>query len=223
MSKTEHDYKQSFGLGNPLDTIKAKAALDLALDIRKFEIGLYWQRAAYFWALIAVAFAGYFAILGAEHLPEKEYLAYIVSCIGLLFTWAWYLVNRASKFWQENWENHVDMLEDETVGPLYKTILQRPEKKGFIPKHPLSALAISVSKINLIVSIFTLCIWVVLLVHSLPSFHRAGPVSWWHVVVGGITLFFIIFMRLGAKTDFTPHERVVTKRKARIVGTTDNT
>jgi hypothetical protein len=221
MSNADDDYKQAFGLGSPLDTIKAKAALELALDIRKFEIGLYWQRAAYFWALIAVAFAGYFAIMGADKLPEKEYLAYIVSCIGLLFTWAWFLVNRGSKYWQENWENHVDMLEDETVGPLYKTILHRPEKKGDILRHPLSPLAISVSKINLLVSIFTLCIWVVLLIHSLPPFRRAAPVSWGHVVVGGSLLFFIIAMPRFAKTDFKPHERVVTKREAKISGTTE--
>ena len=216
MNKAEADYKQGFGLGSPLDTIKAKAALELALDIRKFEIGLYWQRAAYFWALIAVAFAGYFAILGAEHLPEKRYLAYIVSCIGLLFTWAWVLVNRGSKFWQENWENHVDMLEDETVGPLYKTILHRSEEERSILRHPLTPLAISVSKVNLIVSIFTLCIWGVLLAYSLPPFHRAYSVSWWHVAVSVITLAFIIAMPHWAKTDFTPHKRVVTKREAKI-------
>lgn len=221
MSNAEDEYKQDFGLGKPLDTIKAKAALDLALDIRKFEIGLYWQRAAYFWALIAVAFAGYFAILGAEKLPEKEYLAYIVGCIGLVFTWSWFLVNRGSKFWQENWENHVDILEDETVGPLYKTILHRPEKKRFIPKNPLSPLAISVSMINLLVSIFTLFIWTVLLYHSLPPFRRTEPVSWRHVVVGGISLLFMIAMRFLARTDFKPHARVVTKRKGTISGITD--
>jgi hypothetical protein len=103
MSNAENNYKQSFGLGQPPDKAKAKAALELALDIRKFEIGLYWQRAAYFWALIAAAFAGYFAILSADKLTDKEYLAYIVSCIGLIFTWAWFLVNRGSKYWQENW------------------------------------------------------------------------------------------------------------------------
>ena len=220
MSNAEDDYKQAFGLGNPLDKMKAKAALDLALDIRKFEIGLYWQRAAYFWALIAAAFAGYFAILGADKLPEKEYLAYILSCIGLLFTWAWFLVNRGSKYWQENWENHVDMLEDETVGPLYKTILHRPERQSFLARHVLGPQAISVSRVNLLVSIFTLCVWGILLVHTLPPFHLTAQVSWRHVAVGGITLFFIVAMRAGAKTDLSPHERVVTKRKAKIARAT---
>jgi len=116
----------------PSDSKKAERALDLALDIRKYEINLYWQRAAYFWALIASAFAGYFAILSSEHLQNKEYLAFIISLIGLIFSWAWFLVNQGSKFWQENWENHVDMLEDEFVGPLYKTILHRPEDRGFV-------------------------------------------------------------------------------------------
>jgi hypothetical protein len=105
----EEDYKRSFGVGREPDADKARRALEHALDIRKFEIGLYWHRAAYFWTLIAAAFAGYFAILSADHLGDKEYLAYIVSWIGGLFTWAWFLVNRGSKLWQENWENHVDM------------------------------------------------------------------------------------------------------------------
>ena len=218
MSNDEQDYKQAFGLGNSLNTIKAKAALELALDIRKFEIGLYWQRAAYFWALIAVAFAGYFAILGSDKLPDREYLAFIVSCIGLLFTWAWFLVNRGSKYWQENWENHVDMLEDETVGPLYKTVLlHRPEKRPFFVKHGLGPLAISVSRVNLLVSIFTLCIWATLLIHSLPPFHLTTPVSWRHVRVGAITFCFILAMRFGGKTDFDPHELVAKKRKVEIV------
>ncbi|MEJ0010770.1 MAG: hypothetical protein WDN72_10050 [Alphaproteobacteria bacterium] len=77
---------------------KAKLALKYALDTRKFEIGLYWRRATYFWTLIAAAFAGYFAILSAEHLPDSHYLAFIIGCIGLFFTWAWFLVNRGSKY-----------------------------------------------------------------------------------------------------------------------------
>jgi len=218
MSNAEDNYKQSFGLGNPPDKKKAQAALELALDIRKFEIGLYWQRAAYFWALIAAAFAGYFAILSADKLADKEYLAYIVSCIGLIFTWAWYLVNRGSKYWQENWENHVDMLENDVVGPLYKTVLHRPEKRQLFEQYVLGPQAISVSKINLIVSIFTIAIWLALLIHSLPPFHCSDPISWRHVAIGGITFLFMLFMCL-ARTRLGPHERVLTDRETRIVGT----
>jgi hypothetical protein len=217
MSDVANDYEKSFGLGEPPDKEKTKAALDLALDIRKFEIGLYWQRAAYFWALIAAAFAGYFAILGSEKLPDKEYLAYIVSCIGFIFTWAWFLVNRGSKFWQENWENHVDMLEDGVVGPLYKTILHRPKKRKFIEKYILGPQAISVSRVNLMVSIFTLFIWVALSLHSLPEFHRINPISWKHVIVGMITLFFIVAMCLKGKTHLGSHQHAVTRRTTRIV------
>jgi hypothetical protein len=220
MSKAEDDYKQSFGLGGPpyKDKDKAKAALDLALDIRKFEIGLYWQRAAYFWALIAAAFAGYFAVLSVERLADREYLAYILSCIGFIFTWAWFLVNRGSKYWQENWENHVDMLEDEVHGPLYKTILHRPANGRFLEKYVVGPKAISVSKVNLLVSIFTLCIWLALLFHSLPPFHLSSPISWKHVEVGAITLVFVICMSCRTKSYLGPNERILTKRSTQIIG-----
>lgn len=35
-------------------------ALKMALDTRKFEIELYWKRATYFWAFIALAFGAFF-------------------------------------------------------------------------------------------------------------------------------------------------------------------
>src|ERR1039458_6808242 len=179
----EEDYRRSFGLGQPEYAGKAREALKHALDIRKFEIGLYWQRAAYFWTLITVALAGYFAILSAEHLKDREYLAYIVSCIGGLFTWAWVLVNKGSKLWQENWENHVDMLEDEIIGPLYKTLLYRPDAKKLREKMErllIGPAFISVSKINQWVSIFTLCIWMVLISHVLPKFSLSAELSTKH-------------------------------------------
>ena len=40
---------------------KEQNALQYALDIRKFEIELYWKRAAYFWVFIGLAFTGYFS------------------------------------------------------------------------------------------------------------------------------------------------------------------
>ena len=118
---TEDEYKKEFGI-DPFDKRKLMKALEHALDIRKFEIEMYWKRAAYFWALIAAAFAGYFAVIGSK-IPNQEFMAYIISCIGFLFTFAWFQVNRGSKHWQENWENHVDMLENKITGRLYKTVL----------------------------------------------------------------------------------------------------
>src|SRR6266542_2126084 len=163
MPQPSQDYRVSFGLDSNQPKITEKA-LDLALDIRKFEIGLYWQRTAYFWALIAVAFAGFFAVQSAEHIESKSFHAFVIACIGFLFSLAWFLVNRGSKFWQENWENHVDMLEDGLAGPLYKTILRRPKPERFVEKWIDGPAPISVSKINQWVSLFTVVLWVLLAV-----------------------------------------------------------
>lgn len=213
----ENEYKKCFGLSDPIDKEKIEKALEHALDIRKFEIGLYWQRATYFWALIAVAFAGYFAILSSENLSDKEYLAYIVGCIGLLFTWAWFLVNRGSKYWQENWENHVDMLEDIVTGPLYKTVLQRPAEKDLVEKYLTGPAAISASKTNQLVSLFTLCIWLTLIFHALPDYNAMFAVSVRHIVVGIITLGFAIFMVSKGKTHQGSYNHIAEKRDTKIV------
>ncbi|RLJ19039.1 hypothetical protein DJ030_09995 [bacterium endosymbiont of Escarpia laminata] len=145
---------------------KLKAAFEQVSDIRKFEIELYWKRAGYFWALIAVAFAGYFAILSSEHIPNKLFLSFIVASIGLVFTFAWHLVNRGSKYWQENWENHLDLLENEVTGPLYKTLLERPVHDNFYEEYVTGPLSVSVSKINQWVSVFVIFIWLSLGVYS---------------------------------------------------------
>jgi hypothetical protein len=205
----EEKYRELFK-GN-----KAKKALNNALDIRKFEIGLYWQRGAYFWALIAAAFAGYFAILSSEHLEDKEYLAFVVGCIGALFTWAWFLVNRGSKYWQENWENHVDMLEDEVTGPLYKTILHRSPPENFI-EYISGPAPISVSKINQWVSSFTLCIWIALVWHALPPFKLSAQISVRHILIIVVTVGFGFLMLSRGKTHKKHPPRVMEQREAHI-------
>lgn len=132
---------------------KAEKALELALDIRKFEIELYWKRATYFWAFLAVALAGYLTVLGSKDICGKEKSDALLglSCLGIVFSLAWYFVNRGSKFWQENWEKHVDMLEDGINGPLYKTIMKKEKISWLKPWHPYP---FSVSKINQILSVF---------------------------------------------------------------------
>lgn len=47
----------------------------------------------------------------------------ILSALGLFFCVSWLLSSKGSKHWQQNWENHLDLLEDGVTGPLYKTYL----------------------------------------------------------------------------------------------------
>lgn len=130
-------------------------ALECALDIRKFEIDLYWKRTAYFWTLIAAAFAGYFVLVSNK--KDEAILIFLIGCIGLVLSTGWYLVNRGSKYWQENWERHVDALEDEVVGPLYKTTIS---KQKFPWLKIFSGYRYSVSNINQIISLFVTALWI---------------------------------------------------------------
>jgi hypothetical protein len=162
---------------DPVRKLALDSALRLALDIRKFEIELYWKRATYFWAFIAAAFAGYGLSLKAGG-SSDAWLTTVFSSLGLIFSFAWFLVNRGSKFWQENWERHVDILEDQVLGPLYKVVAVRQES---IDGNPLiSAGPYSVSKINQILSAFVGYVWIVLFLremfplplHAAPNFPK---------------------------------------------------
>jgi hypothetical protein len=119
-----------------------------AWEAKNFEIGNYWKRANYFWAFQVAAFAGYFAVINSNINTNIPQIVYVVICIGLVTSFAWVLINKGSKSWQENWEAHVDMLEDYITGPLYKVV---KTTKTF-----------SVSKINDIVSRFITVIWIIL-------------------------------------------------------------
>lgn len=177
----EHQYKENFYGRKSVDAQSIQAtALGHALDIRKFEIDLYWRRASYFWTFIGAALAGYVAIQASNSLT-KTALSVLLSCLGLVFSFAWLLANRGSKYWQENWENHVDMLEDDVTGPLYKVVLSRQKPHGFSEfiSHALTGpSAFSVSKINQLLSLFVTVIWIVLLFTSLPPFTINAPINW---------------------------------------------
>jgi hypothetical protein len=212
---SEAQYKKAFGI-DPLDEKLLENALDHALDIRKFEIDLYWRRAAYFWALIAAAFAGYFLIMGSEQMPDKKFMAFVVSCVGFVFTFAWFQVNRGSKRWQENWENHVDMLEDRVTGPLYKTRLERPDSSKWFERAITGPTNISVSKTNQIVSLFTLFIWTVLAYAALEPVSPSLPVSVKTVFVLLVTLGFCGLMSRGVRSWEGDYLHDASLRKTRI-------
>lgn len=147
LSESEYQNKYPHTFCSVKDTLREKAFAK-AWEVRDYEIKLYWERAKYFWAFIASTFVGYFGSLGdiADGFHE---LQFIMVCIGFAFSFSWVLVNIGSKHWQENWEGHIDRLEDNFTGPLYKTV----------KTHWIS---FSVSKINIAVSLFICAIWVLL-------------------------------------------------------------
>lgn len=98
-----------------------KAALARAHELRKFEIENYWRRSSYFWGFQLVAF-------GALALTAKDGRFYppivvVVSVFGALAALTGILTARGSKFWQANWEAHVDFLEMAVEGKLHTTAL----------------------------------------------------------------------------------------------------
>ena len=108
---------------------KLKKAYKVASDIRKFEISLFWKRATFFWAFITAIYTAYFNVLvkiypcgnsGQPPYHHGKIPLLILSALGLFFCFSWLLSSKGSKHWQENWENHIDLLEDDVTGPLYK-------------------------------------------------------------------------------------------------------
>ena len=177
-----------------------KKALDLAHDIRKFEISLYWQRAAYFWTFISVTFGALYVV------DDKFEFSYIVTCFGVVFSLAWYFVSRGSKAWQKNWEYHVDLLEDEISGPLYKTIIG---KNSFRFLSLLDGYPFSPSKINHALALFVTGIWAFLV------FRAASKVNWSNIshrwafwITTGLTIVTLIAL-CRAKTSPTQKNIVV--------------
>ena len=187
---------------------RAGRALAYALDIRKFEIELYWKRGTYFWAFIAAAFAGY--ALTHKATDPDPWLSIIFSALGLVFSFAWYLVNRGSKFWQSNWERHVDLLEDMTLGPLYKVVAVTTDNSA---GNPLTSPAqFSVSKLNQILSVFVVAVWLLLFVRSLLPISRDLPLDPYKLAICTLVIGFMLLLYVLGKSSnqfTTPglHER----------------
>lgn len=178
------------------DLAKQTKALEIALDVRKFEIENYWKRTTYFWTLIGAALVAFFAVAASEHVDQKPTLRLAVACFGFLLATSWYQVNRASKFWQENWERHVDHLEEEIAGPVYELVMPANE-------YPLWAFwtgySYSVSRVNQLVSLFAIVLWIVLCASTSPlgstQTHEEQIVSW--MLIGTTLLWFGLLLVLG--------------------------
>jgi hypothetical protein len=167
---TPDDYFEALGIkpnGNVSEETKLREAYDKAHDIRKFEIEMYWRRSAYLWTLQGAALTGLALILSTgtfngDCLPPtakttedchldlvKLVVIVAIWSFGTFTAYVWLLLLRGAKFWQNNWERHVDFLEDQISGALYKTY---PVTKFEAPY--------SVSKLNELMAWFTLLMWI---------------------------------------------------------------
>jgi hypothetical protein len=140
----EKSYKDLFGLTTESDKSKNEkskhaTAWEKAWEIRNFEIDKFWTRTAFFWGFVALIFGAYVAVISGERsdIAIKIHLDLYLILLGCIFSVAWLLVILGSKRWQENWEKHIDELEDALTGPLYKTVYFKSNKPFY-----------SVSKIN---------------------------------------------------------------------------
>ena len=171
-----------------------RMALDRSHSIRQFEIDLYWRRATYFWAFIGSVFVAYGLIFTSDQENGKDIALLITSSIGTVFSFAWVLVNKGSKFYQENWEAHIDLLEDEITGPLYKSVMDKSiinDKEHWIKRILVGPSKFSVSKINQMVSIYVATVWIILCISSL---YQVIAYSCYycissHCILGGAVLF----------------------------------
>lgn len=205
--RTEEDYKSILNPGKiptegTADDI-ASRRLEKILDIRKFEIDLYWKRATYFWTFIAATLTGYGLTFTAKDATQENLLRFqfLIICFGLVFSFAWFLVNKGSKFWQENWEKHLDMTEDSVIGPLYKTTISRASYSSFW--IPTSAYAASVSKINQILSLFVFTIWLGILVNLFVSgtLLLFNGTDFYFTAIGLLTFAATIYLAFGTRTS----------------------
>lgn len=197
-----------------------KEVLSQILDIRKFEIQLYWTRTSFFWTIIGSIIAGYFLVFA---IPEKNVnlnkILFCLSNLGLTFSVGWYFANRGSKYWQVNWEKHLDTIEDDIIGPLYKTTISRSHyrtTKQFFKL--LSPYPFSVSKINQVLNIVVIGFWLIIILDfatSKLSFNLTDLKNYYSVytLVGTGTLASIISLVLFTQTEISNAARTNSQSK----------
>lgn len=159
-------------------------ALERAWDTRNFEIKLYWHRAAYFWAFNAAIAIACYNIL--DKIDNNIFVMAVLLILGILCSAAWFLSNIASKHWQENWENHIRLLETGIEGKLYATTVCDY-------KHAAKP---SVSRVNFKISAIIFLAWIIL--SCAFGYHiwiRSSSV--YAIIFGVVTVVMLIFLFTG--------------------------
>lgn len=214
--------------------------LNVARDIRKFEIELFWKRGAYFWAFILGIYTAYFGIIMYAINPQNIYLKnlielpllhkiilFILSFLGFVFCLSWVLVNKGSKFWQENWENHISILEKTKSIILQDTFLNTSNRQKF-NSNPflLNAYDYSVTKITIFGSIVLMVIsFIILVFHLFLIILKIQVIEYFDLIkidnILSIFLFiicllgivFVIYKLLSCKGNFDKNNNIIKEFK----------
>lgn len=200
------------------DMKRLREAYKRAHDIRKFEIEMYWRRSAYLWAFQAVAFAALGAIFASTNnigwecpeIPSGNFdicatkrsrliIATAVWSFGLVTSIVWVMLLQGAKFWQNNWERHVDYLEAQFSGHLYKTY---PTEDSTAPY--------SVSKLNRLVATCTVFLWLTIGISIGSLMIKA---HWCLVAIALISLVFLPYWFFEKYLRMDPYGRKPTEGK----------
>jgi hypothetical protein len=174
---------------------KLEKRLEKILDIRKFEIDLYWKRATYFWAFLIAAFTAYGITVSSfsQNANKNDLLKFrfAIICFGFLLSIAFFLVNKASRFWQENWEAHTDYSEQRVLGPLYSLTFPTSSRKSLF--NLSDSYSASVSRINIYISFVIIVIWLSLLLDFSQQYLKfARSIASVDVFYTGLLLFSLL-------------------------------
>ena len=163
------------------------------LDTRKFEIELYWKRATFMWpingALLVLIgiFAKLFYDAPIDRRTEYFMAISVISLLGYLISMISSGISQGGKYWQENWEYHLDMLEPFFCGNLFKTHFSRRPKPY------------SISELQDTVNLILLFLWVVILAISISQ----TPFTNWQI----ITILVITFASITYKLKHNPFSK----------------
>lgn len=138
------------------------SAFEIALDTRKFEIELYWKRTGYFVLFIGAVFVAY---KGFSKECSHEWLLPFLASIGYLLSLLWYMANRGSKYWQENWEHNIEELSTYIGKPIFGIIKCPTQKSPY--SDLMDAYPFSLSKVNQMVSIIITASWIIVFIKEL--------------------------------------------------------
>jgi hypothetical protein len=167
---------------------------DAALATRQFEIDLLWKRSLFFWGFISSAFVAIAALKG-----ERPRLALLIAAFGFVCSFVWSLVNRGSKYWQEQWEKKLERCEDAAIKD---HLFRPPREEAKSSAFPLWAgRRYSVSKLASAVSDLCCLVWLAIFTAQyaacLGKNWREHVQMQSHLVVIGVLIYVAVVLFFG--------------------------